>query len=536
MKDSATHGDGRRRIAGRGAAALLLGASVCMTGLGIAQENPSASSAAPSAVQYSPEELEDLVGRIALYPDDLIAIILPASTYPLQVVEAARFAEQHKNDPSLEPDPSWDDSVVALLNYPEVLDLMNDDLEWTAKLGDAVASQQADVFDAIQSFRDRALAKGSLRSDEHQVVTQDKGDVEIKPADPEVVYVPYYEPARVVAYSAPIYYYPVGYPLYYYPYPAGYAFSSGFFWGVTTAFVIGWHTHHLHVHPWTYVGHPFYGHDYYTPFYVRRGIGVNVSVNLVHVDHGGYLWRASPARRVHYTRPTAISYEGRYRGQFSTRSSGRLYDPRRYPVTTSTREHYRHPDAANGHRTARVAPSDAGARRSLSTERAPGRAAPERASPSYRSGGSPSYRSGGSSSDRPAGSSSDRSDPRSSVRARTSVRSAPTYRSPSLQSLQADRSRTMSSYRAAPPRATAPRAAPYRAEVPRASAPSRATAPRATAPSRAAPSRAAPSSPTYRSGSTRGSAHASSTHSRGGTSSRASASSSRGPSSRGHYR
>ena len=103
-------------------------------------------------------ELEDLVGPIALYPDDLLAIVLPAATYPLQVIEAERFLEELKRDPALEPDPDWDDSVVALLNYPEVVSLMNEDIDWTWRLGEAVVAQQEEVVAAVESFRDRAYA------------------------------------------------------------------------------------------------------------------------------------------------------------------------------------------------------------------------------------------------------------------------------------------------------------------------------------------------------------------------------------------
>ena len=143
-----------------------------------------------NAAPLSAERLDEIVGPIALYPDDLIAIVLPASTFPLQVVEAARLLENRKRDSSLQPDDDWDDSVVALLNYPEVVKLLNDDLDWTWALGEAVLSQRADVLDAIQGFRDRAYAAGNLRTDKRQVVTRDEGVIEIAPADPEVIYVP----------------------------------------------------------------------------------------------------------------------------------------------------------------------------------------------------------------------------------------------------------------------------------------------------------------------------------------------------------
>jgi hypothetical protein len=254
---------------------------------------------------FATDELTELVGPIALYPDDLVSIVLPASTYPLQIVEAARFLEARKANTSLKPDEDWDDSIVALLNYPEVVQLLNDDLDWTWDLGTAVLNQRGEVLDAIQSFRDRAYAAGNLRTDEHQVVAEDDGAITIAPADPKVVYVPYYEPSDVIVYQrAPVFfYYPWGYPVYYYPYPVGYTFTTGFFWGVTSAFAIGWHTHLLHVHHWGYVGHPYYGWSYYEPFYTRNYI--HVSVNL----RGGDVWR--PRDRYYGNRPIVRGREGR---------------------------------------------------------------------------------------------------------------------------------------------------------------------------------------------------------------------------------
>jgi len=220
----------------------------------------------------SAAELEELVGPIALYPDDLLAIVLPASTYPLQIVEAARFLDDLESNPSLEPDEDWDDSVVALTNYPEVVEMMNDDLDWTFSLGEAVVAQQTDVIKAIESFRDRAYAAGNLKSDDFQSVTEEDGVIHIAPAEEEVIYVPYYEPERVIVYQPrPVYYYyPRPYPLYYYPYPVDYSFGLGYFWGVTTAFTIGWHTHHLHTWHYSYYGHPYYGHTYWNNWWYRR--------------------------------------------------------------------------------------------------------------------------------------------------------------------------------------------------------------------------------------------------------------------------
>ena len=152
-------------------------------------------------------ELQEFVGPVALYPDNLLAIILPASTYPLQIVLAARFLEQLETDGSLEPDEGWDESVIALLNYPEVVQMMNEDIQWTWQLGEAVVSQETDVLTAIGTFRDLAYAAGNLQSDEYQNVTPGEKIV-ITQVEETVVYVPYYVPEEVVVYQTrPVYHY-----------------------------------------------------------------------------------------------------------------------------------------------------------------------------------------------------------------------------------------------------------------------------------------------------------------------------------------
>jgi len=267
----------------------------------------------------TPAELEDVVGPMALYPDDLVGIVLPASTYPLQIVEAERFIDKRKQDPSLKPNADWDDSVVALLNYPEVVHLLSDDLDWTWDLGTAVLNQRGDVLDAIQSFRTRARGAGNLRTDNHQTVTtQADGSIAIAPANPQVIYVPYYEPERVVVYQPePVYsYYPWAYPVYYYPYPVGYRFSTGFFWGVTSYFSIGWHSHLLHVRYWGHDDFPYFGWNYYAPYYTRNYINVNINV-----PRGGYVWEP---RHRYGDRPSVPIVRGR---------EGRVTDSRPEPRT-----------------------------------------------------------------------------------------------------------------------------------------------------------------------------------------------------------
>lgn len=196
-----------------------------------AAQAPAASGSVAEAP--SPEALEALVGRIALYPDDLVALILPASTNPLQLVQADRFLDKRKSDPKLPVDDNWDDAVKSLLNYPEVVKQMSDDLDWTADLGEAVVANQGAVLDAVQAFRRKAQAAQNLKSDDKQTVVVEKEIIKIVPADPQVVYVPQYNPSSVVVVSStPVYgYYPAPYPSYYYPYPPGAALATGLIWG-----------------------------------------------------------------------------------------------------------------------------------------------------------------------------------------------------------------------------------------------------------------------------------------------------------------
>ena len=244
-------------------------------------------------------ELQDLVGPVALYPDDLLAVVLPASTFPLQLVEAQRFLEALEEDPSLSPDEDWDDSIVALLNYPEIVELLNKDLDWTWQLGEAVVAQQEDVVAAVESFRDRAYAAGNLRSDSHQTIAHNEGTIEITPVEDDVIYVPYYEPESVVVYQPrpAYYYYPRAYPVYYYPYPAHHAFNrtfnSGFFWGVTTAYTVGWLTDSVHVLHHSYHGHPYYGRNYWGGWSYRRP--------SIHVHNNYYSYRSRTVSRHRYS-------------------------------------------------------------------------------------------------------------------------------------------------------------------------------------------------------------------------------------------
>ena len=155
---------------------------------------------------FSKEELEQMVAPIALYPDALVAQILMASTYPLEVVEAARWSKANPKlkDKALEDalqEQKWDPSVKSLTAFPQVLQGMSEKLDVTQKLGDAFLGQQKEVLDAVQRLRGKADQAGNLKSSKEQNVTksQEAGQtvIKIEPANPDVVYVPSYNPTTV---------------------------------------------------------------------------------------------------------------------------------------------------------------------------------------------------------------------------------------------------------------------------------------------------------------------------------------------------
>lgn len=196
----------------------------------IAQAPAGAGARVPA---QSANELNKLVGPIALYPDDLVAIVLPAATNPLQLVQADRFLDKRKADPKLPVDEKWDNAVKSLLNYPDIVKMMSRDLDWTTALGEAVVDDQGAVLDAIQSFRRKTQSAGNLKTDDKQVIVVEKEVIKIVPANPQVIYVPQYNPSTVIVYSTvPVYgYWPAPYPSYYYPYPPGAALATGIIWG-----------------------------------------------------------------------------------------------------------------------------------------------------------------------------------------------------------------------------------------------------------------------------------------------------------------
>jgi hypothetical protein len=158
----------------------------------------------PPMPAYQPlpaAQLDQLLGQIALYPDPLIAEMLPASTLPTQIVLADRYVTGG-GDPNQIAQQPWDASVQAVARYPAVLKWMDDNLNWTTELGQAFLNQQPEVMASIQRLRATASKLGNLQSSSQQQVIADGGNIEIVPADPQVIYVPVYQPAQVF-YDAP---------------------------------------------------------------------------------------------------------------------------------------------------------------------------------------------------------------------------------------------------------------------------------------------------------------------------------------------
>jgi hypothetical protein len=214
-------------------------ASCLLFGVGtsFAQDDPQPPPEPPQAAQQSPQQLQQLVAPIALYPDSMIAQILPAATYPDQILEAAKFLDQNRGlagqqlAQQVDSQP-WDPSVKALTGFPGVLQNMRQNLAWTSELGDAYVNQPQDLNNAIQAMRQRAQQAGTLRSTPQQVVTSQGPDIQIQPAAPDTVYVPEYDPW--LAYGPPLAPWPG-----WYPYPGLYLDGPGFAFGI--GFPIGFY-------------------------------------------------------------------------------------------------------------------------------------------------------------------------------------------------------------------------------------------------------------------------------------------------------
>jgi hypothetical protein len=245
-------------------------AGLSATQLGLAQF--AAPPPAPVVPLRSGAELDQMLGPIALYPDPLIAQILPAATMPAQVVVADRSLRGGM-DPNLIDQQPWDASIKALARYPDVLKMMDDNLNWTTDLGQAFAAQPADVMESIQRLRAQAQALGNLQSTPQQQVLVAPGDIEIVPANPQFIYVPVYQPEVVFVRRPP----PIGFWV---------SFGVGFRIGAWLNHDCDWHSHEVIV--W-HRDHPRPSDWWYRPARERFGPTV-INRNVTVVNRNVTVW------------------------------------------------------------------------------------------------------------------------------------------------------------------------------------------------------------------------------------------------------
>src|SRR5271169_6860177 len=257
---------------------------------------PAQPSQAPPYTQQTADQLQQLVAPIALYPDSLVAQVLAASTFPAEIVEADRWVQAN---PDLKGDAlaqavdqqSWDPSVKALSAFPSVLGNMDKNISWTSSLGDAYYNQQQAVMDAIQVMRQRAQQAGNLKSTPQQTVSNPYPDIEIQPVDPNVIYVPAYDPWLVYGGSI-------------LPWPGWYAYPGIWFGGPYLSFGVGFGIGWFGGFGWGWPhwgfdwhhGYPLYGGARYYSMsrsfynrnnYYRAGGERGVARNLQHGTDGG---------------------------------------------------------------------------------------------------------------------------------------------------------------------------------------------------------------------------------------------------------
>ena len=233
----------------------------------------SYAQGSPPSQVFKAEELEQILAPIALYPDSLLTQILMSSTYPLEIVQADRWAKQNKAmkgdafAKALEAQP-WDPSVKSMVNFPEVLTMMSEKLDWTQKLGDAFLAQQKDVMGTVQKLRAKAQASGNLKTTKEQVVKVEKEVIIIQPASPQVIYVPTYNPTVVYGVWA--------YPAYppYPVYPPGYVATTAAFSFMAGAAVGA---------AWGYA----WGHSNWHGGDVNINVNQNANINK-NIDRGKY--------------------------------------------------------------------------------------------------------------------------------------------------------------------------------------------------------------------------------------------------------
>jgi hypothetical protein len=300
---------------------------------------------------FRQEELDQMLAPIALYPDSLLAQILMASTYPLEVVQADRWVKGNRNLP---PDAlndaldrqSWDLSVKALVPFPNVLSMMSERLDWTQSVGDAFLAQEADVMDSVQRLRAKAYAAGNLHSSQQLAVSRQGSIIVIEPTSPQVVYVPVYNP--VVVYGP--WWYPAYPPVVIYPYPPGAVIAAGIIgFGVAIAVASAWNHGWGH---WNWGGRNVYVN-------VNRTVNINRTTTVINTRQmQTTTWQHSPEHRrgVAYRDPgTREKYAPTNRQAVETRRDYRGHDQQQ-PARPATAVSRPGTDTRPGQAVARPAP------------------------------------------------------------------------------------------------------------------------------------------------------------------------------------
>ena len=310
---------------------------------------------------FAQQELAQMLAPIALYPDSLLSQILMASTYPIEVVQAARWS---RANPGLRGDAavraveqqSWDPSVKSLVAFPQVISMMDEKLDWMERLGDAFLSQQQQVMDAVQALRQKAQAAGNLQSNEIVRVEPQGQTIIIEQANPQVVYVPYYDPTIIYG----PWWYPAYPPVYWGPWPGYYArpgFSTGFFWGagitIGTGFYFGafdWPHRHVAV---VNVNNFYYQAPALAPYGVPPGGWYHDPAHRRGVPYRDPVLRQEFARPVPVGRPDA-------RRDFRSNEPSRVQGPDRRPDWQAGSDNFRPDQRANRRDRARTRPDSNG--------------------------------------------------------------------------------------------------------------------------------------------------------------------------------
>ena len=285
----------------------------CVTMLSQAQTQ-TLSTASPD---FSRAELHQMLAPVALYPDTVLSHVLIAATYPLEVVQAARWANANsklsaESAVAAVENQDWDPSVKALVAFPQILQRMSDDLDWTQRVGDAFLADEAEVMDVIQDLRERAYASGNLDKMEHVKVQREEKIIVIEPAVERVVYVPYYD-TRIIYGD---WWWP-DYPPVHWHHPRHHTYVSGFYWGPRVYVAPSFFFSSFHWHNRRVVVIDYHRH-HHPRFYSGR--------HIAHY-HGARHWHHNPVHRrgVVYRNETIRHHYGSNRQSYRARQEERNY-------------------------------------------------------------------------------------------------------------------------------------------------------------------------------------------------------------------